>query len=72
MAGEPAKGVGQGLVAQAAGKCLQRACGRFIQLFHWGFFLLGRRRAGLHPHLYYSKFPPLPGKFVQNIGRSLA
>jgi hypothetical protein len=71
MTRKPAQRFGQRFISQAGGKGVQRRGRRFIQLFHWGFCGLCRRRSGLHPHLYYSKFPPLPGKFVQNIGRSL-
>jgi hypothetical protein len=71
MAREAPERFGQGLVAQAGGQCLEAGRRCFIQLFLRGFRRFGRRRAGLHAHPYSSKFPPLPGKFVQDIGRTL-
>jgi hypothetical protein len=71
MAREAPERSGQGLVAQAGGQCLEADRRRFIQLFLRGFRRFGRRRAGLHAHPYSSKFPPLPGKFVQHIGHAL-
>ena len=72
MAGETLQRLGQRCVAQPRGECLERRRNCFIQLFLWGFFWFAHRRAGLHPHSYSSKFPPLPGEFVQHIGRALA
>jgi len=72
VAGEAAQRLGQRCVAQPRGESLQRCRRRFIQLFLWGFFRSAHCRAGLHPHPYSSKFPPLPGEFVQHIGRALA
>ena len=71
MARQAPERLGQRLVAQAGGQCLEAGRGRLIQLFLRGFRRFSRRRAGLHAHPYSSKFPPLPGKFVQHIGRAL-
>ena len=72
MAGETLQRLGQRGVAQPEGQCLERRRNCFIQLFLWRFFRFADRRAGLHPHPYSSKLPPLPGEFVQHIGRALA
>jgi len=71
VAREAPERFGQGFVAQAGGKCLEAGRCRLIQLFLRDFRRRGRRGAGLHAHPYSSKFPPLPGKFVQDIGRAL-
>ena len=71
MPGEALERGGQRGIAQAGGKRLKRARRRHIQLFYLRFLRFDPRRSGLHPHPYSSKFPPLPGKFAQQIGCAL-
>jgi hypothetical protein len=72
VAGEAAQSPRERRVAYPRSESLQRRRRGLIQLFLWTFFSFAHRRAGLHAHPYSSKFPPLPGEFVQHIGRALA
>ncbi len=71
MSRQPPERRGQRGIAQACGERLERAGGRCIQLFYLRFLKFDRGGSGLHPYPYSSKFPPLPGKFAQQIGHAL-